>query len=206
MMTKTGPGRTEGRSSMIEPKGQGEHESITRRSMLRKAAIAGGTVAWAAPVMQSINMRHAFAQGSPPLVACRMTGGGFVDDAVYGRIRHGFELHCDLSEPNNLEVNWGRGRDSHQFHLAVLTSAACTDDPGIDPDPPPGTGLDTFNGSGSGRLDGDPGATAQWTFTDAGEPGHNDRMRIMILDADGDVVLNVDTTLGGGDHQMHCKD
>jgi hypothetical protein len=191
---------------MTEPREQGEHQGISRRRMLRRAAIAGGTVAWAAPVMQSINMRHAFAQGSPPPVACRMTGGGFVDDPVFGRVRHGFELHCDMSTPNNLEVNWGRGRDSHRFHLGVLTSASCIDDPAIEPDPPRDTGLDTFNGSGSGDFDGDPGATAQWTFTDAGEPGKNDRMRITILDPDGDVVLNVDATLGGGTHQMHCKD
>jgi hypothetical protein len=181
-----------------------EPHGVSRRVMLRRAVIAGGTVAWATPVMQSINMQRAFARASGPPSQCRMTGGGHIDDATYGRVSHGFELHCDLSLPNNLEVNWGH-KPSHQFHLDVLTSASCTDDPNLDPDPPPGTGLDTFTGSGSGEYDHVAGATATWIFTDAGEPGGNDRMKLTILDAGANVVLDIDTTLRGGTQQMHCN-
>jgi hypothetical protein len=188
---------------MTEPLEVNPGQAISRRQALRRALVAGGTVAWATPVIQSTNMRNAFAQASPPsLPACRMNGGGWVNASIYGKVTHGFELHCDLSPPNNLEVNWGR-RPSHRFHLAVLTSAFCTDDPSIDPDPPPGTGLDTFAGSGTGDYDGQPNATAHWIFTDAGEPGFNDRMKITILDAGGNVVLNVDGTLQGN-QQMLC--
>jgi hypothetical protein len=191
--------------------GAQEHEQrpeITRRSMLRRAAVAGGTLVWATPVIQTISMRHAFAQASPPPSVCRMTGGGFVDHPVYGRVSKGFELHCNAaSHPNNLEVNWGKGpakNDNHKFKLTALTSAACSDDPSIEPDPPRDTELDTYTGSGVGEYDGAPNATAQWTFTDAGEPGRKDHMRITILAPGGGVVLNVDGNLDGGNHQMHC--
>jgi hypothetical protein len=188
---------------MTESLESSEPQGLSRRQALRRVAIAGGTVAWATPIMQTIGMNKAFAQTTPS--TCRMTGGGFVDSDAYGRVSHGFELHCDLSSPNNLEVNWGK-RPEHNFHLQLLTSANCTDDPSIIPDPPKDTGLDTFTGSGSGDLDGNAGATAMWIFTDAGEPGKNDRMKITILDASSNVVLNVDDTLKGGTHQMHCKD
>jgi hypothetical protein len=186
---------------------QEQRPGISRRSMLRRAAVAGGTVVWAAPIMQTITMRQAYAQTAPPS-ACRMTGGGFVDNNVYGRVSHGFELHCNAAAlPNNLEVNWGKGnfkKDNHKFHLTGLTSANCVDDPAIVPDPPRNTGLDTYTGSGVGNYDGAPNATAQWTFTDGGEPGRKDRMKIRILDAGGHVVLNVDGPLNGGNQQMHC--
>jgi hypothetical protein len=193
---------------MTESLESSEPQGLSRRQALRRVAIAGGTVAWATPIMQTIGMNKAFAQTTPS--SCRMTGGGHLDDATYGRVSHGFELHCDLSLPNNLEVNWGEGnspnkKESHKFKLDVLTSAACTDDPAIDPDPPRDTGLDTFTGSGTGEYDHVPGAVATWTFTDAGEPGRNDRMKITVLNANAQVVLNVNGTLGGGNHQMHCK-
>jgi hypothetical protein len=132
-----------------------------------------------------------------------MTGGGSVIDDGF-RTTHGFELHCQLEntppdEPNNLEVNWDSG---NRFHLDTLLTAKCTDDPNID-EYPPRAGFDTFRGTGTGSYNGVSGATAVWTFTDAGEPGVDDFMRIRITDADGNVVLNVQGTLTYGDHQAH---
>ena len=129
----------------------------------------------------------------------RMTGGGsvFTEDNV--RVTHGFTLHCNLADsPNNLEVNW----DGDSFHLESLDFALCTDDPNIDPNPPTAD-FDTHEGEGGGRYNGVSGATALWTFTDAGQPGRNDTAAIRIFDAGGDLVLEVANNLNSGNHQAH---
>jgi len=143
----------------------------------------------------------------------RMTGGGsiFTDTNDTGvppgtRVTHGFELHCDKNKnPNNLEINIHNVTDS-QFHLETLTSAFCYDDPNISPNPP-NAPFDTYVGTGTGKYNGVSGATAEWTFTDAGEPGVNDRIkRLKITDASGNVVLFVPEpghTLTYGNHQAH---
>lgn len=128
-----------------------------------------------------------------------MTGGGSVFTAGGVRVTHGFQLHCDAAElPNNLEVNWGKG---NRFHLESLTSAACTDDPTIDPGSPAAP-FDTYVGEGTGRYNGVSGATVKFTFTDAGEPGSNDMATIVISDSSG-VVLTVTGKLDRGNHQAH---
>ena len=46
----------------------------------------------------------------------RMTGGGSIQCGDFGRVTHGFELHCfadGVIEPNNLEINWGGGNNFH---------------------------------------------------------------------------------------------
>jgi hypothetical protein len=126
----------------------------------------------------------------------RMTGGGTIQRAG---VHHGFELHCDKTKsPNNLEVNWGKGK---RFHLESLTSAACSDDPSIS-EGKPVAGFDTYRGTGTGRYNGTPGATAEWVMTDAGEPGKNDTFQIKITDAGGNVVLDVSGKIKGN-HQAH---
>ena len=62
-----------------------------------------------------------------------MTGGGSVFTTDGERVTHGFEIHCDLREPNNIEVNWA---PKNNFHLTELTGALCTDSPAIDQNPP----------------------------------------------------------------------
>lgn len=129
----------------------------------------------------------------------RMTGGGSI---VGSRTTHGFELHCDATKgSNNLQVNWDKG---NKFHLESLTGASCTDTPSLD-ERPPAAGFDTYVGSGTGRYNGVSGATAEWTFTDAGEPGHNDFAEILIKDASGNVVLSVSGHLNRGNHQAHAE-
>lgn len=132
----------------------------------------------------------------------RMTGGGsvFTEDKKPIRVTHGFELHCDTSDtPNNLEVNWGKG---NKFHLDTLKSAICYDDTKIEPNPPR-AGFDTYVGSGVGSYNGVAGANAEWTFTDAGEPGKNDLASITIKDASNNVVLVVKGLLNNGNQQAH---
>lgn len=130
----------------------------------------------------------------------RMTGGGSVLASDGSRVTHGFEFHCNTAElPNNLEVNWGSGNN---FHLENLVLASCSDDPAITPNPPI-AGFDTYSGFGTGRYNGVSGATVEWTFTDAGEPGTKDTARLVIRDTGGNVVLSVAGNLDRGNHQTH---
>jgi hypothetical protein len=144
----------------------------------------------------------------PPPVDGRMTGGGsvFTDDGM--RVTHGFQLHCNAADPRqNLEINWHPGGEaSSRWHLETLTFAECWDDPAYDPTPPEAP-IDTYHGRGTGRYNGEAGATAEWTFTDQGEPGVNDRIvSLVIMDAAGNVVLTVDNkTLTFGNHQAHAN-
>jgi hypothetical protein len=133
----------------------------------------------------------------------RMTGGGSVFAQDGTRVTHGFELHCaSVLDPNNLQVNWGKGE---KFHLESLDTAICSDDPNID-ETPPVAGFDTFVGTGTGRYNGVSGATIEFTFTDAGEPGKLvDFAGITITDAGGDVVLTVGGGLDKGNHQAHAE-
>jgi hypothetical protein len=132
----------------------------------------------------------------------RMTGGGSVIDPAgtpTTRVTHGFELHCDVTKgPNNLEINWGTG---NKFHLTSLTSAFCFNDPTFAPNPPT-AGFDTYIGTGTGSYNGVSGATATWTFTDAGEPGKNDHATIVIK-VGSTTVLSVSGNLDKGNQQAH---
>jgi hypothetical protein len=140
----------------------------------------------------------------PPKVNGRMTGGGNFQcvngagDTV--KTTHGFELHCDVTDAsNNLEVNW----DGHQFHMETYDTAMCFDNPLID-QAPPNAPLDTLVMTGTGRLDGNPGATVSATLVDAGEPGTSDTITITIKNAAGATVLScTNVTLDGGNHQAH---
>jgi len=129
----------------------------------------------------------------------RMTGGGSVFRIDGARVTRGFEIHCDLREPNNIEVNWPGGNN---FHMDTLTAAVCTDDPAIIQNPPAAP-FDTFTGDGTGKLNGVPGATIHFVFVDAGEPGKNDTALIHIWDADGNLVLEVSGFIDVGNLQAH---
>jgi hypothetical protein len=140
--------------------------------------------------------------GYTPPPCGRMTGGGsvFIDDDPRVRVTRGFELHCCWeSLPNNLQVNWQGG---NKFHLLELDSAECTDDPLIIQDPPAAP-FDTYYGWGTGRLNNVPGATIEFVFTDAGEPGKNDKASIQIWDANGTEVLFVSGYIDVGNLQAH---
>jgi hypothetical protein len=130
----------------------------------------------------------------------RMTGGGSVFTSSGDRVTHGMELHCQAtSVPNNLEVNWGK---SNKFHLTTLTSATCSDNPAIAPNPPDAS-FDTLTGTGTGTYNGVAGATITFTFTDAGEPGKNDTATMTIKKAGGAIVLAVSGKLNNGNQQAH---
>lgn len=137
----------------------------------------------------------------PPENECgRMTGGGsvFTDENV--RVTRGFEIHCDLSKPNNLEINWKGGK---KFHLTTLTYAECYDDPEYDMIPPEAP-FDTFIGEGIGKLNKLDGATISFRFEDHGEPGKNDVAMITIWEPGNPVpVLFVEGPMHNGNLQAH---
>lgn len=136
----------------------------------------------------------------------RMTGGGSVFTDSGMRVTHGFELHCDWNrKPNNLEINEHPGGTAGgRYHLEKLEYAECYDDPSINPFPPAAP-FDTYYGRGTGRYNGQPGYYAEWIFTDAGEPGTEDKIRYLtIKDANGYTVLYVtEKKLTFGNHQAH---
>jgi uncharacterized repeat protein (TIGR01451 family) len=87
-----------------------------------------------------------------PVAGPRITGGGSIftvagDTAPIGmRVTHGLQLHCDTKQKNpNLEINWAGGNN---FHLDKITNVICSDDPKIQPPPPPNTVFDTYGGTG----------------------------------------------------------
>lgn len=135
---------------------------------------------------------------------CWMTGGGSIFDTIEveytGRTTHGMVLHCDTRNPNKLEINW----EGNRFHMTSLDSAMCPDTAGISPNPPDAQ-FDTFIGMGTGRLNGDPGATISFIFTDAGEPGTGDTAEIYINDPYGNPVLSISGPLTFGNHQAHSN-
>jgi hypothetical protein len=128
----------------------------------------------------------------------RMTGGGTFDDKL--KLTHGFELHCDpTQEPNNLEVNWDKG---NKFHLDTLTSAACSLDPSIN-QAHPNASFNTYTGSGIGHYNTSIVVTANWTFTDAGEPGNKDVATLVLTDSKGKVIVKASGTISKGNQQAH---
>jgi hypothetical protein len=123
----------------------------------------------------------------PPGTCGRMTGGGSVFTYNDVRVTRGFQIHCDLRDPNNIEVNW----PGNKFHLSKLTSAVCTDNPAVAQLPPKSAPFDTFTGTGVGKLNNKPGGRIEFVFVDAGEPGYSDTARIKIFDENNTLVLDV---------------
>ncbi len=138
-----------------------------------------------------------FINTAIPSAPGRMTGGGSAFTTNNVRITHGFELRCNLREPNRLEVNW----QGNRFHMTSLTSALCTDNPAFD-EGRPVAGFDTFDGTGLGRYNGVDGFGIQFQFVDDGEPGTGDIARIQITDG-ATVVMTVGNYLDRGNHQAH---
>jgi hypothetical protein len=138
-------------------------------------------------------------EAEPTGATGRMTGGGSVFTAEGERVTHGFEIHCDLREPNNIEVNWPGGNN---FHLTELTGALCTDSPAIDQNPPVAP-FDTFIGTGTGKLNNVDGARIEFVFVDAGEPGTLDTVSIQVFDENNNLVLDVSGPLDRGNQQAH---
>lgn len=115
-------------------------------------------------------------------------GGGSEVSSTGIQANFGMDLHCDTSiQPNYLQVIWGNGT-SNTFYLTNMTSASCAGSP-----------FNTQSGSGTGTLNGQAGASAQWTMVDNGQPGtNNDSARIVITDRSGQTILSLSGKLLSG--------
>lgn len=128
---------------------------ISRRRLIKRGAIVGGTVVWAAPVVQSFTV-PAYSQ---PLYqgCCRFTGGGGSggNTGLTNVVHYGLELYCGPNppSPNNFTVTF-RDVDTGKtvaFHLESNYTAVCTPPPTTTPDAP----CSVIEGSGTGRVTGD---------------------------------------------------
>jgi hypothetical protein len=121
----------------------------------------------------------------------RMTGGGklvsLVADTdaidVTSPTTNGYELHCDGSHPNNLQINSHDPNGPH-FHLAGLQTANCYTTFGNQN--PPAAGFDTYEGLGVGEYSiGNDRiwACAEWVFIDGSQgKGSTNTSYIRITD------------------------
>jgi len=139
----------------------------------------------------------------PPGGIGRMTGGGQNIRLADGiRITKGLTIHCDLRLSNNLNVVWPGSQGQNHFKMTTHTFADCVDTP-INQRPPDAP-FDTFIGEGTGTLNGQPGASINWVFVDAGEPGTSDQAGLEITDSDGNTVLLVPLeSIANGNLQAH---
>jgi hypothetical protein len=116
-----------------------------------------------------------------------MFGGGVAVTVSGSQVNFGIDLHCGVSiQPNALQVVWGTG---NTFMMNTMTSASCSGSP-----------FNTHNGTGTGTLNGQAGAPAEWTFVDNGQPGvSKDTAQIVIKSASGETVLETSGKLIAGD-------
>ena len=139
----------------------------------------------------------------PTVEEGRMTGGGRVvigTETAKG-YTHGFELQGKLGAgPNNFQYN--DHSLNGNFHLESVTSVSLSDDPTINPNPPRAS-FDTLDLTGSGRWNGVSGYIIVLKVTDAGEPGQNDSLSVIITNPAGVVVSQVSEKLSSGNHQAH---
>lgn len=131
----------------------------------------------------------------------RMTVGGHLDAAGYGRVRTSGTLRCNGS-PNNLGVTWS----GSSFTLEWIDHFYCWDQGNLEGNP--GAPIDSLYGLGRGRLADGRAAVIEWTFKDREVPNRGqDTMRIVITvpgeDGDHETVLDVGGLLTGGNFQAH---
>ncbi len=95
--------------------------------------------------------------------------------------------------------------DGRAFRLDAAAWMFCFDDPAV-PNDGSSASFDSLRGEASGTWDGQAGAVARFSFSDAGTPGHADAVDIEVLDASGATVLAVSGTLDEGNHRAHPGD
>ena len=164
------------------------------------AAIAGGKGKDKTPPKQHCKKGK---KKCAPQLEGRMTGQGTIDSAAYGRSHHVFRNSvCNADRFPDLMVWWG---DSRFVLKSYSSPLRCLDTPADEGQPR--AGFDTIAGQGTGTLNGVDGATATFRFTDAGEPGRGDTATITIMNANGDVVFQLENApiLAGGNHQAHRR-
>jgi hypothetical protein len=133
----------------------------------------------------------------------RMTGGGKLVSVLDNNgtptdvtATNGYELHCDGSSPNNLEVNLHDPSQGH-FHLDTLQTTNCFTDPNFNSSQP-AAGFNTFQGVGIGTWDNVTPACAEWSFVDGQGSAQNNFSYIKITSLDFDSsTIDICPAVGG---------
>ena len=138
----------------------------------------------------------------------RMTGHGHEFDVVdangttWNKVQWEFRnTVCNSERFPDLKVEFGRNK----FVLTSYTTGpTCVRKFADGAEENPVAGFDTYWGSGTGTLNGVPGASATFEFSDLGEPGRGDLATFTILAPDGSIAYS-GGALDGGNHQAHRK-
>jgi len=133
----------------------------------------------------------------------RMTGGGSF--AVPFVLTHGFEVNCKANTGHsNLEVQWVSGSNTYDFKMTNLLAAVCYNNLALGSPSTPAALFNTWDGLGTGTLNGVPGYTFFASFTDQGQPAAGkDISTITIVSPSSVTVLGITAVLMDGAHQAH---
>jgi hypothetical protein len=179
----------------VFPTNEGREREIKMRSMnLTAAAVAISVVAFGPSLIS----------GSPiTSLDSGMGGAGraFGPSAdTLATVNHAFQLSCIPDPDDALLIKFERNGEKHSFQLENSITTSCLYDPNIDPENPTSQYI-TLSMSGTGKLDRQYNATVSATFTDAGEPGRNDSLSLIITSPEAGVVFTFEGRLQGGNHQ-----
>jgi len=183
---------------------------LSRRSVIKRAAVVGAATAWATPTIQSI-ASPAFAAGSPKQCGSCITGGG--NNIIGGtwngqpleKITVGMGQICCVdngppSKQNEVAVTLhpvDKSVKDKSFFFRYNLTVTCTKTGS--PAPPPGT-EDCANRF-TGTLTDEEGNTLSFVFEDNGEPGIVDFESIQITGTAGNASGS--GTLANGNLQVH---
>jgi hypothetical protein len=141
----------------------------------------------------------------PKPVEGRMTGHGHQFN-VNGWDKVQWEFRntvCNEQRFPDLKVEFGKNK----FILTSYSSGPMcfTFNPAAGPQSgQPAAGFDSFRGTGTGTLNGVPGAGITFQFTDLGEPGRSDLADFTITAPNGGIAYS-GGAIDGGNHQAHRK-
>ena len=132
-----------------------------------------------------------------------MTGGGNFN--VPFVLTHGFEVNCVANQGHsNLEIQWASGSNTYDFKMTGLLTAVCFQNPTLGSSSPPTAHFNTWEGTGTGKLNGVGGYTFFASFTDQGQPAAGkDISTIIVWDPSHTVVLSITAVLKDGVQQAH---
>lgn len=179
--------------------------SLRRTAVL--AAIAASVVAFAPAGAEAATKGKQDCKKSkktkkcPPRTPGRMTGHGHeFNVGSWDKVQWEFRnMVCNDDRLPDLKVEFGRNK----FVLTAYTTLpTCVQTlAGLEQNPV--AGFDTIWGAGTGTLNGVPGATITFSFTDAGEPGRADTADFTIFGPNG--IAYSGGALDGGNHQAHRR-
>ena len=194
-----------------------DDRGLTRRDLMRRGAVVGGSLVWAAPALQSF-ARPAFAQtdGSPVgLCPGFMTGGGKIEFVENRGVTYGLgKISCQgtFETRTTIEINWSVGDVAYQFHADRngLSGVTCLETPADQEQP--FACFDTITGTATGRLrigSADPvAATLTFTLVDGGEGNDSTDNSTFVITSGSETVLSISGLVRGNlqAHSAHSAD